>query len=114
MSSKCPWGENSAYTPEVPCRMPRLGPPQSYRCTPIGGPVSNTGKHSSGGFHTHFASSPLFARATLPCRPTHASATTATTCPQCSSYPLLALFNLVNRFLNCTTWRWRTSQSCYL
>src|SRR6266487_631211 len=93
MLSECPRGENSVYTPEVPCRMPRLGPLQSYRCTPVGGPVSNTGKHLLDGFYTYFAGSPLFARATLPCCLTYAGATTVTTRLQCSSCPLLALFN---------------------
>src|SRR5438045_9207373 len=92
--------------------MPRLGLPQSYRCTPVGGPVSNTGKHSSGGFHTHFASSPLFTGATLHCHLTCTGTMTVTMHPQHSSCPLLALFNPeMNRFPDCTMWRSRMSQS---
>ena len=74
-------------------------------------------ERSSGGFDTHFAGSPLFAVATLSCRPTLAGVTTTTTLQQRSSCPLLALFNpanKMNRFPDRATWRRRTlrSSSC--
>ena len=64
---------------------------------------TNLSSRLLGGFHTYFASSPLFVEATLSRRLTRASVTMATTHLQRSSCPLLALFNLrVNRFLDRT------------
>jgi hypothetical protein len=108
-----PSGENSADTPEVPYRTPRLWLRRSLRCTPKRGSVSNTDCRTSGGFHTQFAGSPLFAEATVSCRPTRAGATTTMPLLQRSSCPLLALLNPseeMNRFPDCATWRRRTSQ----
>ena len=110
MSSECPRGENSANTPEVPYQTPRLWLRKSARCTPYRGSVSNTDKRLSGGFHTQFAGSPLFAEATLSYRPTRAGATTTTThlnAPAVLSW----LYSMMNRFPDRATWRRRTLRS---
>src|SRR5438045_8097244 len=112
MSSEYPWGENSANAPEVPYQMPRLWLHRSVGCMPYRGSVSNTDRCLSGGFNTHFTGSPLFAEAMVSCCPACASTMTTTLCLQCSSCPLLALFNpKMNRFPDHATWRWRMLQS---
>ena len=78
MLSECPWGENSAYTPEVPCQSTRLRLRKLDRCTLIKGLDSNLSSWLLGGFHTQFAGSPLFTEATLSCCPMCTSATTTT------------------------------------
>src|SRR5438045_6754352 len=111
MSSEYPWGENSANTPEVPYQMPRLWLRRSVGCMPYRGSVSNTDRHLLGGFNTCFTGSPLFTEAMVSCHLVCTGMMTTTLCLQCSSCPLLALFNpKTNRFPDHAMWRRRTLQ----
>jgi hypothetical protein len=64
-SLECPQGENSAYTLEVPYQVARPRFHGSIECTLYRGSAFNIDSCLLGGFHTQFASSPLFVEATL-------------------------------------------------